>query len=149
MSVIDYQSLLEEAMLDVFKKTLMAVEKYGLDQEQSFYISFRTNHPGVVLSNSVRQKYPQEITIVLQYQYRRLKVTEEKFSVNISFGGIPETIEVPFDAMISFVDPDASFSLQFKKKKEPTKLPVEEKKQSPLDPNAPSNVIAFDKFRKK
>lgn len=110
-----YQELLDEAMLGIVKKVLSKVQFEGLNKDQSFYISFSTEHPDVVLSKHVRNKYPKEITIVLQYQYRELQVYDDKFKVNIAFGGISETIHVPFDAIIGFVDPSANFSLQFKR----------------------------------
>lgn len=115
MDTISYQELLDEAMLGIVRKVLSNVEQYGLDGDQSFYISFRTDYPGVILSNHVKSKYPKEITIVLQYQYRDLAVYDEYFSVNIAFGGIPETVTVPFDALTNFVDPTANFSLQFRR----------------------------------
>lgn len=110
-----YQELLDEAMLGIVKKVLSKVQFDGLDRDQSFYISFNTEHPDVKLSKHVRGKYPKEITIVLQYQYRDLEVFDDKFKVNIAFGGVPETIEVPFEAIVGFVDPSANFSLQFKR----------------------------------
>lgn len=109
-----YQELLDEAMLGIVRKVLLKAQLDGIEDEQSFYISFITDHPDVVLSKHVKSKYPSEITIVLQYQFRDLRVFEDKFTVNIAFGGVPETIVVPFGAITAFVDPSANFSLQFK-----------------------------------
>lgn len=111
--MIDYKSLLNEAMLSVVKKTLTYIQEFGLTKDQSLYISFHTNHPSVVLSKAVKEKYPQEITIVLQHQFDNLVVSKENFSVNLAFGGMPETIIVPFQALTNFVDPNANFSIQF------------------------------------
>lgn len=111
---IDYQILIDEAMLDIVKKILKHAQDEGLENEQSFYISFRTDFPEVILSKSIKARYPKEITIVLQYQYKNLRVLQDGFSVNIAFNGISETIEIPFFALTSFSDPSAEFSLQFR-----------------------------------
>lgn len=111
---IDYQILIDEAMLDIVKKILMHAQDEGLKDEQCFYISFRTNYPEVMLSKNIKTRYPKEITIVLQYQYKNLQVLEDRFLVNIAFSGISETIEVPFSALTGFADPSVNFSLQFR-----------------------------------
>ncbi len=111
---IDYQKLIDEAMLSIVKKILQHTKKNGITQEQSFYISFQTDYPGVMLSSHVKEKYPAEITIVLQHQFKDLNIHSDSFSVNLSFGGIPETIMVPFASLTNFVDPTSNFSLQFK-----------------------------------
>lgn len=111
--MIDYQSLIDNAMLGIIKDVLTEVEQNGLYGDQSFYIGFRTDYKGVIISNRIKQTYPKEITIVLQHQFRDLRVMDDKFSVNISFSGIPENIEVPFNAIISFLDPLANFGFQF------------------------------------
>ena len=111
---IDYQILIDEAMLDIVKKILTHAQDEGLKDEQCFYISFRTDYPEVILSKNIKARYPKEITIVLQYQYKNLRVLEDRFSVNIAFNGISETIEVPFSALTGFADPSVNFSLQFR-----------------------------------
>ena len=113
MTPIDYQILLDDAMLGIVRKALLHAQNYGFIDDQCFYISFKQNAPDVMLSERVRNLYPDEITIVLQYQFKDLDVSYKKFSVNISFNGISETIEIPFYAITSFVDPSAKFSLQF------------------------------------
>lgn len=110
---IDYQALIDAALLDIVRKILRDVQEEGLLENQSFYISFNTDYPGVVLSKRVKSLYPEEITIVLQHQYKDLKVFDNKFSVNLAFGGVSETVQVPFLALTGFADPMAGFSLQF------------------------------------
>ena len=171
-----YQKLLDEAMLGIVKKVLTTIQTKGLEMDQSFYISFRTASPGVLLSNRIRSKYPEEITVVLQYQFRNLIVKDDMFSVNIAFGGIPETIQVPFDSLTSFVDPAENFSLQFRNVLEnqdsenenmlekATILNSDISKKNNIDKNStqktnstkktnstqkPGKVIALDKFRLK
>lgn len=113
----NYRYLIDEAVLKVFKQILSDVQDNGLIGDQSFYISFRTNFRGVVLSNTMKQKYPKEITIVLQHQFSKLNVYDDKFTVNISFGGRAENIEVPFSSITSFLDPVANFGFQFDSKR--------------------------------
>ena len=161
---IDYQSLIDEAMLAIVRKILLDTQDNGLAEDQCFYISFRTDYPEVILSKQVRQRYPKEITIVLQYQYKKLQVLEDRFSVNIAFNSIPETIEIPFSALTGFVDPSVNFSLQFRKNNDnedivDTVIEKESKDSIRMKPKATSTtkkadkkageVIAIDKFRKK
>jgi hypothetical protein len=165
---IDYQLLIDEAMLSIVRKVLISTCETGLIGEQSFYISFKTDDPEVVLSRNMRNKYPKEITIVLQYQFKDLRVSEDRFSVNIAFGGVPETIVVPFSVLTSFIDPIANFSLQFNRGKESVDLESEifaidldndkeikpklaiKTKALPTDKlQKAGEVIAIDKFRKK
>ena len=96
---IDYQSLIDDAMLSIARKVLLHTQNHGISGGQSFYISFRTDDPGVILSRHVKQNYPEEITIILEHQFRDLYVSEDSFSVNLAFNNIPETIEVPFAAL--------------------------------------------------
>lgn len=112
--LVDYQALLDESMLSLIQKVLITAQEQGLGDDQSFYISFHTDLPEVVLSKRVKQLYPEEITIVLQYQFKNLMVLPDLFSVNIAFSGISETIEVPFHAITSFIDPIANFSIQLR-----------------------------------
>ena len=168
---IDYQLLIDEAMLSIVRKVLINTSESGLIGEQSFYISFKTDDPEVVLSRNMRNKYPKEITIVLQYQFKDLRVLEDRFSVNIAFGGVPETIVVPFSVLTSFIDPVANFSLQFNRNKEDVDFKEEtfdldldnDKEIKRMKPKLATNtkafpkdkvqkageVIAIDKFRKK
>jgi uncharacterized protein len=87
--------------------------KKGLPGDHHFKISFSTTAPGVTLSERMRERYPQEMTIVLQYQFWDLTVTEESFDVGLSFGGVPERVGVPFDAITAFYDPSVQFGFQF------------------------------------
>jgi len=151
---INYQELLEEAMLGLVRKVLIKAEDAGPQEDNHFYISFRTDHPDVILSERMRQKYPQEITIVLQNQYEDLLTRQEYFSVKLSFNSLKEVVKVPFAAITSFVDPAVRFSLQFtpklNNKKQVTakdKFSVS-KDLSEIEPVS-DNVIVLDKFRNK
>ncbi len=109
---IDYQQLLKEALLDVPRRALRQVAQEGLPGEHHFFISFRTDHPDVVLAPHLRQQYPQELSIVLQHQFSGLTVDEAAFTVTLRFGGAPQQLTVPFAALTAFVDPAAPFALK-------------------------------------
>jgi hypothetical protein len=110
---IDYEALQQEAMRGVVRSVLKATERNGLPGEHHFYISFDTRAPGVVISRRLKEKYQQEMTIVLQHRFWGLVVTDERFEVNLTFDGIPERLVVPFQAIRVFVDPSVRYGLQF------------------------------------
>lgn len=112
-STIDYEGLAQEAMRGVVRKVLARTAKSGLAGDHHFYISFDTEAPGVSLSRRLKEKYPHEMTIVLQHRFWDLAVTEERFEVKLTFDGIPERLVVPFDAIKVFFDPSVRFGLQF------------------------------------
>lgn len=113
-SFIDYGQLIDEAMHIIVKKALERVSKEGLPGEHHFFISFLTGHPGVSVSEALRKKYPEEMTIVLQHQFDGLRVTDKGFRVSLSFDNVKENIEVSFDALVAFADPSVKFGLQFR-----------------------------------
>ncbi|MFG1372574.1 ClpXP protease specificity-enhancing factor SspB [Xanthobacter oligotrophicus] len=110
---IRYDLLAQEALRSVVRRVLQDVAKTGLPGEHHFYISFDTRAPGVRLSPRMLEKYPEEMTIVLQHQFWDLIVTDTTFEVGLSFGGIPERLLVPFSALKGFFDPSVKFGLQF------------------------------------
>ncbi|MCG5236498.1 SspB family protein [Xanthobacter oligotrophicus] len=110
---IRYDLLAQEALRSVVRRVLLDVAKTGLPGEHHFYISFDTRAPGVRLSPRMLEKYPEEMTIVLQHQFWDLIVTDTTFEVGLSFGGIPERLLVPFSALKGFFDPSVKFGLQF------------------------------------
>jgi hypothetical protein len=110
---IRYDLLAQEALRGVVRHVLVDVAKNGLPGEHHFYISFDTGAEGVRISNRLRQQYPEEITVILQHQFWDLNVTDERFEVGLSFGGVPERLSVPFAAVKGFFDPSVQFVLQF------------------------------------
>jgi hypothetical protein len=111
--LIRYDLLVQDALKGVVRKVLIDTAKDGLPGEHHFYISFRTDYPGARLSNRLREKYPQEMTIVLQHQFWDLGVTEHTFEIGLSFSGVPERLLIPFDALTGFFDPSVQFGLKF------------------------------------
>jgi uncharacterized protein len=110
---IRYDILAQEALRGVVRQVLADAAKNGLPGKHHFYISFDTRADGVRLSTRMLAQYPEEMTIVLQYQFWDLVVTETGFEVGLSFGGIPERLAVPFAAVKGFFDPSVEFGLQF------------------------------------
>ena len=121
--LIRYDLLVQEALKGVVRRVLIDAGKDGLPGEHHFYISFRTDSPGVRLSNRLREKYPQEMTIVLQHQFWDLVITEHTFEVGLSFSGIPEKLLIPFDALTGFFDPSVQFGLKFDGEEEEEEAP--------------------------
>ncbi|MFO1080930.1 MAG: ClpXP protease specificity-enhancing factor SspB [Reyranellaceae bacterium] len=173
-----YDALVDDALRSVVRRVLTQVAEKGLPGSHHFYISFRSNDPGVMLPEYLRAKYPDEMTIVLQHQYWDLVLHADSFEVTVSFNKQQERIKVPFAALSAFVDPSVRFGLQFDRKDKadkaepaaPTPLPAPEKRPSLSAPagdaegapaesaaapaegkaeDAASKVVKLDSFRKK
>jgi hypothetical protein len=110
---IRYDLLAQDALRSVVRRVLTDAAREGLPGEHHFYISFKTQHPGVRISHRLAEKYPDEITIVLQHQFWDLQVSEQGFEVGLSFGNSPEKLVVPFEAVSQFFDPSVQFGLKF------------------------------------
>ena len=113
-SLIPYDEIVQEALRDVVGRVLGEVERSGvLPGAHHFFITFRTRHPGVAIPKHLSERFPEEMTIVIQHRFWDLKVEGDHFSVGLSFGGVPSTLTVPFAAVTDFVDPAVDFSLKF------------------------------------
>jgi hypothetical protein len=110
---IRYDLLTQQALRGVVRTVLTDVAKQGLPGDHHFYISFDTKAEGLRLSPRMRTQYPEEMTIVLQHQFWDLVVGEDAFEVGLSFGGVPERLHIPFEAIRAFVDPSVEFGLRF------------------------------------
>jgi len=108
-----YDILAQEALRGVVRTVLRRVEKRGLPGDHHFVLTFDTTAPGVSLSKRLLERYPQEMTIVIQYQFWGLTVYDNAFEIGLSFNNVPETLVIPFRAMKSFQDPSVGFMLQF------------------------------------
>ena len=111
--LLRYDKMIESAMRGVVRQAISEAAKHGLPGAHHFYISFRTDHPGTTVPDYLKSRYPQEMTIVLQYQFWGLDVEEESFSVTLSFNNVHERLTVPFQAVTVFADPAAKFTLPF------------------------------------
>jgi uncharacterized protein len=115
-----YDQLAQNALRGVVRDALRKVAKSGLPGEHHFYIAFNTKYPGVGLSPRIAERYPREMTVVLQHQYWNLLIFEDRFEVELSFDNVPEKLVVPFSSVKGFLDPHVQFGLQFEV------VPVEE-----------------------
>lgn len=152
MARIDYQLLLDNALKSVVKDALIHAQINGLGDGSHFFITFKTRDPGVVLPDFLRMRYPDIMTIVLQYSYNNLHVSDKEFGVQLTFDGRPFFIRVPFSALVEFKDPSVDFILTFHPKNQTEsadndmELPLDENKNSVPDEG---RVVSLDEFRKR
>jgi len=157
---IGYENLVDQALRQVVRNALLRVQNQGLIGSHYFYVTFKTHDRGVEVPDFLRERYPDEMTIVLQNQFSGLDVTDEKFEVTLSFQKLPTTIVVPFAAVTGFADPAVQFGLQFRnatKQQTADGAPAQtqslpspdETPPSAEKPAEPPQVVSLDKFRKK
>jgi uncharacterized protein len=167
---IRYDVLARDALRGVLRRVLSDAAEHGLPGEHHFFITFLSKADGVKLSPRLLAQYPEEMTIILQHQFWDLVVTEDRFEVGLSFGGIPERLVVPFASIKSFFDPSVQFGLQFDAQESetasempasanlpavppasglPAAAPVAENSAEPPRGNEGATVVRIDRFRKK
>lgn len=150
---LDYAELIDDAMHYVVKKVLKKVQAEGLPGDHHFFITFKTGASGVMISDELRAKYPDEMTIVIQHQFYDLEINDDNFSIVLSFDHIKQNLTIPFSSLISFVDPSVKFGLQFNSSAYDDEFEQEDEQgdynmeQDELPKNS-NNVIALDAFRK-
>ena len=153
-SLLPYEEWTEAAMRQVVVRALAHVATNGLPGDHHFYVTFRTDHPGVVMPPRLRAQYPQEMTIVLQHQFWELKMDEEAglISVGLSFGGVPSTLVIPTDALVAFADPHVRYGMRFHPEQEPPtqEAPEAGAEQTEAAPApAEPQVVSLDAFRRR
>ena len=149
-SLIPYDEIVQDALRSVVRRVLSRIEADGgLPGSHHFYVAFRTRSPGVDIPRHLLERYPDEMTIVIQHRYWDLKVEENQFEIGLSFNQVPARLVIPFDAVTGFVVPAVNFALQFTAREgEPP--PPSEPEPEPTPPEEPgSNVVTLDRFRKK
>ena len=151
MSDFKYDRLVQNALIGVVRDVLEDVSKNGFSQGHHFYIRFRTDHPRTKIPDFLREQHPEEVMIVLQFQFWNLCVSHDRFSVDLSFNGVQENLGVPFAALTAFVDPSVKFALQFTPCFDDDGSPIDGKSKS-VEINSGDDedkIISFDSFRKK
>ena len=158
-SLIPYDEIVQEALRAVVGRVLREVERGGLPGEHHFYITFKTGATGVDIPVHLRERFPDEMTIVMQNKFWDLTVGEDSFSIGLSFNQIPANLHVPYAAITAFVDPSVDFGLQFQAEADGSKPEPHEDAQndspSPDEATAGassedgSNVVSVDFGRKK
>ncbi len=156
-SLIPYDEIVQDALRAVVGRVLREVEQTGgLPGDHHFYITFKTRMPGVAIPKHLLERFPDEMTIVIQHRFWDLKVEDDNFTVGLSFGGVPATLHVPFAAVTQFHDPAVEFALTFQANA--AEIPADEHEEAEND--APegkadeakedgSNVVNVDFTRKK
>lgn len=111
--ILRYDRMVEQALRGVVRQAVEEVIETGLPGDHHFYITFMTDYAGVNIPAYLRDRYPGEMTIVLQYQFYDLEVDDEKMGVTLSFNNVPERLVIPLGAITIFADPSVNFALQF------------------------------------
>jgi hypothetical protein len=148
---IDYGNLMHRAMRGLIQTVLTDVATNGLPGAHHFFITFDTTHPDVQLADWLRERYPSEMTVVLQHWFENLEVNDEFFRVTLNFGNQPEPMLIPFDAVRTFVDPSVEFGLRFESQSEEDEDEDEDEDETEDDEPAPrqdAEVVSLDQFRK-
>ena len=169
---IRYDVLARDALRGVLRRVLSDAAEHGLPGEHHFFITFLSTAEGVKLSPRLLAQYPEEMTVILQHQFWDLVVTEDRFEVGLSFGGIPERLVVPFAAIKSFIDPSVGFEAHFEPSDTEAETPTAnlpavaapsalavpappaassapENQDEPAKPSEGAEVVRLDRFRKK
>ena len=156
---IDYGNLMHDAMRGLIRRVLTDVQANGLPGNHHFFITFDTAHPDAELADWLSDRYPGEMTVVMQHWYDGLEIGEDGFAVTLNFGDAPEPLYIPYDAIRTFVDPSVEFGLRFEQQEtdgtaiaavETTELAQvdEEELEVPEAPAKDAEIVSLDSFRK-
>ncbi len=151
--IIDYGNLMHRAMRGLIQDVLNDVSEHGLPGQHHFFITFDTMHPDVEIADWLSDRYPDEMTVVMQHWFDGLEVTNEGFSVTLNFGDSPEPLYIPYDSIRTFVDPSVEFGLRFE-----TQDDDDDTSDAPEDDDEPeletkdvagkAEIVSLDSFRK-
>ncbi len=151
---IDYGNLMHRAMRGLIQQVLTGVAATGLPGKHHFFITFDTMHPDVEIADWLSDRYPGEMTIVVQHWFDNLTVTDDGFAITLNFGDTPEPLYIPYDAIKTFVDPSVEFGLRFETQEdgddtdEVAEAPMKVMVGPDAEPRIEAEVVSLDKFRK-
>ncbi len=149
-SLIPYDEIVQDALRTVVRRVLDRINADGgLPGAHHFYIAFRTRVAGVDIPKHLRERYPDEMTIVIQHRYWDLAIDDEGFQIGLSFNQVPAKLRIPYAAITGFVDPAVNFALQFAAKDGEGSAEPEPEPEPPAPIEPGSNVVTLDRFRKK
>lgn len=155
---IDYGNLMHEAMRGLIRRVLQDVSDQGLPGNHHFFITFDTSHPDAELADWLSDRYPDEMTVVMQHWYDGLDVGADGFAITLNFGDAPEPLYIPYDAIRTFVDPSVEFGLRFEQQE--AEEEDEDRDEATLDqtdeeelevaeePAKDAEIVSLDSFRK-
>lgn len=150
---LDYGNLMHRAMRGLIKDVLLDVKANGLPGDHHFFITFDTQHEAVNIAEWLMQRYPEEMTVVMQHWYDNLDVTDDGFHITLNFGDQPEPLYIPYDAIITFVDPSVEFGLRFETHdsydddEDDDDFDADDT-DAPNENKAAGQVVSLDQFRK-
>ena len=155
---IDYGNLMHEAMRGLIRKVLQDVSDNGLPGNHHFFITFDTSHPDAELADWLSDRYPGEMTVVMQHWYDGLDVGDDGFAITLNFGDAPEPLYIPYDAIRTFVDPSVEFGLRFEQQESEEEAEeddveaLEQTEEAELEvaepPAKDAEIVSLDSFRK-
>lgn len=160
---IDYGNLMHRAMRGLIQQVLNDIAKDGLPGLHHFFITFDTQHPDVEIADWLSDRYPGDMTVVIQHWFDNLLVTDEGFAITLNFGDNPEPLYIPYDAIVTFVDPSVEFGLRFDNQDEDDESKVAGPVEVDTAPEAPmaevevepeddapkdAEIVSLDSFRK-
>lgn len=153
---IDYGNLMHSAMRGLIRTVLQDIAENGLPGNHHFFITFDTAHPDVELADWLSDRYPGEMTVVMQHWFDNLTVDDEGFAVTLNFGDSPEPLYIPYDAIRTFVDPSVEFGLRFESAEEeaegyaavPDAKEEQDNAQAPAEEKKNADIVSLDSFRK-
>ena len=156
-SGIDYGGMMHRAMQGLIADVLESVAEQGLPGDHHFFITFDTRDTGVEMADWLRERYPEEMTIVIQHWFENLTVDDEGFTITLNFGNSPEPLRIPFDALRTFVDPSVEFGLRFETQEDDDDEGEDEAESAGDDngddspdgpPSGGGEVVQLDRWRK-
>ncbi len=142
---INYSNILKKNMINVFKDVLKSIQNNGINNGHHLYITFKTNSQKVLIPKWLKEKYPKEMTIVIQYEFWNLVVENDYFKITLSFNNVNTDLIVPFDKVISFADPYANFGLKLSNSSKTNNTKKDSKK---IEKKKKNNVLEFKKIIK-
>ena len=150
---IDYGNLMHNAMRSLIQDVLSEVKSNGLPGEHHFFITFDTNHADVEMAHWLKERYPTEITVVMQHWYDDLEVRDDGFSVTLNFGDTPEHLTIPYESILTFVDPSVEFGLRFESSEEgdnaeETEVFDPDEANTDKSEKETGQIVSLDSFRK-
>jgi hypothetical protein len=151
---IDYGRLMHKAMRGLIQDVLRDVAARGLPGQHHFFITFDTRHEDVAIADWLRDRYPEEMTVVMQHWFADLDVGDQGFSVTLNFGDQAEPLYIPYDAIRTFVDPSVEFGLRFERQEDGDggddggEAPMEENAEADEPPKGDAEIVSLDRFRK-
>jgi len=145
---IDYNKILRNNMINVFKDVVKNIEKNGLQDGHHLYITFKTDNSNVYMPEWLIEKFPDHMTIAIQHEYSNFHVYNNDFKITLSFNNIRADLKIPFDSIISFADPYANFGLKLIHEEVEKKKEIKSSIKQPKIKSKHGNIIELTKFKK-